>query len=309
MNMQNLAEHVRQYAKENPSEPVSHLIYETIWKMNPDTPISDIVLSDHYDDQFLTDDIRMYWVLPDAENDPTVCIWETIEGTMQIEVGVIDEVILKIKTEYAAKHDGQVCKACGGLVHKDCIECPDCGKFVDGTECPELMSLISDEKANCLEDGGSDRYVWLLKERLPTHETKSRHTHLFITLDLMPEEGRYRGKFEKPECWCVSIEAVNVGMAGKQGAADAMRSFGMSEDEWKKLSIDSKAAVLRDYGTRATLFQDCGYSPVKLVQKALEELVGVLTIGGAYLDANQNAIGATGWDFMSGDIVPKRLLR
>lgn len=278
-----------------------HMIYDAVWALYGD----DAELSEHYDDGWIHGgDTRIFWVTPDSEEDVTIITWfDTDEGPRATVENVV-EFTRRMNLAYAEKHDGQVCPHCHEMCHKDCVECPHCGKFIDtGEKVPELEVPNSE----CLEDGGSDRYVWVMNERLPTHETKSNHTYVFIVLDLMPQEGRYRGTFDKPEEWCCSVCTVNVGMAGKKGAADARRSYGMDEDTWNDLPHVAKAQLLMEYGLQATLKQECGYSAARLLQKAVTEwLPEVNTFGGFRLDAPQNACGNSGWDFMKGDIGLKK---
>lgn len=271
-------------------------VCDAVWALYGD----DAQLSDHLDDLYVEDGYtRLHYVLPEEEGGITILTWEDRNGTNVI-VDRIDNAVVRMNLAYAEKHDGQVCPHCHEMCHKECVECPHCGKFIDTDEkVPELAVPNS----QCLEDGGSDRYVWVMNERLPTHETKSNHTYVFIVLDLMPQEGRYRGTFDKPEEWCCSVCTVNVGMAGKKGAAKARKSYGMDEETWDKLPHVGKAQVLLGYGLRATLKQECGYSAARLLQKAVAEwLPEVDMFCGFMLDAPQNAIGNSGWDFMKGDI-------
>lgn len=296
MNLQETAERLRQYKETDPQhlqEGTDHdLICEAVWDLYGD----DAELSEHYDDDFVADgETRLYWVLPENEGEETILVYDG-----KIVVGTIAGVTAEINAAYCEKHHAQQCKACGDFSDKTCVECPHCGKYVDGTECGELT--VPADVAECIRDGGSEEYLWLLKERLPTHETPANHTYVFLRLQLLPREGRWRGQYGKPEQWYASICCVNVGMAGKAGAREVQSSLGISPEDWKKIPQAGKAEALLDHGTYATVAQQSGVSPRRLLDWMLEEKTAVMTFGGFKLDAPHNAIGSSGWDFMKGDI-------
>jgi hypothetical protein len=274
------------------------VICDAIWLVFGDNA----ELSEHYDDCWVENgNTRLYYLLTDDEMTIMACERQHPEFGSHIIVGRLDETISDINQAYASKHGGQICKRCAEMCSVECVECPDCGHYVDGTDCPELV--LPDSIAECLEDGGSDRYVWVLKERLPTHTTPSNHTYVFIQLDVVGQDGKYRGTFDRPDLWFASIRTVNVGMAGKSGAKQVMQCFGWDEDTWKALPHVGKAQALLEYGLAATLWDNSGTSPRRLLDAALSHLPEVAMFCGFKLDAPQNAIGTSGWDFMRGDIL------
>lgn len=236
-----------------------------------------------------------------VDGGPTVMAWSIndLRTTENVLIGDLQATIDRLNREFAETNGGQICRKCGEMCHKDHIECPHCGFYVTGEECPELV--LPSEFAECLEDGGSDRYTWVLKERLPTHETPSRHSWVFIRLEVGGHE-RYRGYFEPPAQHFASVRAVNIGMAGKAGAKDAQRSFGFSSEDWAEIPDVGKAQCLMDYGLAAIVWEACGRSLRQLLDQAVEQARQTLTVGGFMLDRPQNAIGNTGWDFMAGNI-------
>jgi hypothetical protein len=179
---------------------------------------------------------------------------------------------------------------------------PDCGYYLDGSgKVPEVE--IPEALGTCLQDGGSDVYRWVFKERLETHKTESNYTWVFVNLSLIPSGNRYLGEFELPEQWCLDVYAVNVGMAGKSGASDAQRYLGIVPEDWRAMSKLQQAEALLECGVRACLYEKTGYSAARLLTNLLQKkLGGILTMAGFNLDSVHNALGSTGWDFMSNDL-------
>lgn len=208
------------------------------------------------------------------------------------------------ESEYCKENNVVRCSYCSEFVPMaegtdwSKLEC-ECRHYANGSDIPDEGSQL--ENCDIVEDIDSHK-MWLCKERLPTHETKSRHTLLFVKLEYLD----YHGKEIVKELgkYCVSIVAVNPSMAGKQKAMQACESIGMDyDDEYRKLPIDVRAMTLADYGIKATLWEQCGNSSDELLTKANTELSLVHMLGGFYLDKPQNALGSTGWDFMRGDIL------
>lgn len=118
---------------------------------------------------------------------------------------------------------------------------------------------------------------------------------------------------EYPENWGDDAQSsygnyyVSIICAGPywvQGEAleSCLRSYGMSEDEYNKLPDYGKLQVLIGYGTYATIFSASGNN-IRKLKSVLRNDVGKLRmLFGFYLDRAQNAIGSSGWDFMSGNL-------
>jgi hypothetical protein len=126
---------------------------------------------------------------------------------------------------------------------------------------------------------------------------------VFIQLDTVEQDNKYCGKFDRPDLWFASIRTVNVGMAGKSGAKEVMQSFGWDESDWKAIPQVGKAQALLECGFAAQLWSNSGTSPRRLLDAAVAHLPEVMVFAGFKLDAPQNAIGTSGWDFMRGDIL------
>lgn len=100
----------------------------------------------------------------------------------------------------------------------------------------------------------------------------------------------------------VSIDVVAPEVVNVKDMASALESMGT--DDQRELSPDWLVVMLADYGIKATLYTSHGNNQGELLRAARKEfplLSGILF--GFKMDAPQNAIGSTGWDFISGDIL------
>lgn len=235
------------------------------------------------------------YVLPDEEGDPTICVFEG-----QVYVGPIEEVKAKLNAEYAEKHGKVICKCCGSFERKRSgkADCENCGNLVDAAECLTSEQLEENLK-NALTDvedlgDGDYEHVWLLNERLETHQSKKNHSYVFIQVMYMDEHER-----DPDTRFYGEVKIVNIGMAGKAAVLEIKRECGIEG------KVDSKwiAKELMSRGTCATVIQESGNSKVDVLQRIQERMFEVTTFGGYGLDKAQNAIGSTGWDFMKGDIL------
>lgn len=235
------------------------------------------------------------YVLPDEEGDPTICVFEG-----QVYVGPIEEVKAKLNTEYAEKHGKVICKCCGSFERKRSgkADCENCGNLVEDTD--RLTSeQLEENLKNALtgvEDLGDGDYehVWLLNERLETHESKKNHSYVFIQVMYMDQHER-----DPDTRFYGEVKIVNIGMAGKAAVLEIKEECGIEG------KVDSKwlAKELMSRGTCATVIQESGNSKVDVLQRIQARMFEVTTFGGYGLDKAQNAIGSTGWDFMKGDIL------
>jgi hypothetical protein len=167
--------------------------------------------------------------------------------------------------------------------------------------------------------------LYLGSNPLPTHKTASRQTWLVIRMqycDYWSEEWgdsvRYAHGHGKmyghcPLClsedgepdWCSAeplhfeLLAVNPGVQTKKTIEWIETSWCL---EWKTLSLEAKIQALVMDGVHATLWQASGLNKDLLMKRAEEELAKASVMGGFMLDAPQNAIGSSGWDFLTGDI-------
>lgn len=289
--LEQAAEELRAYIKENPEEKDGHLAYEAV----------DILMGeqesrwDKVDQTDTPDGDTLHYV--ELEGERTIGI---LDG--KVYVGTLKEIQAPWVKAHCEKHNAKPCSACGELNHKDCEECGHCKSFTDGSgeyDHPELSKDIAD----CIEDGGSDRYIWMMKERLPTHETVKNHSYVFLQLDIAEAEQKYRGYYEKPDTVYGSICIVNVGSAGKNGMREVCSQYNLDEEDWKAMPHAEKAMRLHDVGIHATVHQAEGKSCQRVLAALMEELPKVMMHGGFYLDRPANGIGSTGWDFLKGDIL------
>ena len=86
-------------------------------------------------------------------------------------------------------------------------------------------------------------------------------------------------------------------MAGKAAVLEIKEECGIEgkvEPKWIAKELMSK-------GICATVIQESGNSKIDVMQRIARRMSEVTVLGGFALDRVQNALGATGWDFMRGD--------
>lgn len=106
-------------------------------------------------------------------------------------------------------------------------------------------------------------------------------------------------------CGKYIVEArVTSTVASVDKLGDAANSCGMSLEEFKALPDESQHEILREYGLAPRLFSTQGNNKTKALRAARKELVAIGMLFGFYMDRPQNAIGATGWDWIKGDLWP-----
>lgn len=98
-----------------------------------------------------------------------------------------------------------------------------------------------------------------------------------------------------------SIVAVSPGFAEPE-LDSVCSALDIERKEFRAAPFVSQCQELISHGTYATLHQSMGWSAEKLLTAAREELNALQFMIGFRLDSAQNAIGATGWDFLTGDI-------
>jgi hypothetical protein len=109
------------------------------------------------------------------------------------------------------------------------------------------------------------------------------------------KEWRKSGKYH------VSIEVVSP-VAAKDRANDVAKSYGLSLGEFEEYREYEKYNMFSEYGIKATLWQKQGNNLQALLIEARKEVKLLGMIFGFRMDAPQNAIGNTGWDFIKGEI-------
>jgi hypothetical protein len=101
----------------------------------------------------------------------------------------------------------------------------------------------------------------------------------------------------------VSLSVVSPDAVGKQELARALDCYGIDPSERETLNTLALVECLHGYGIKATIFDKSGNNAHKLMREARERanLSASFTFG-FDLDKQANAIGNTGWDFLSGNI-------
>jgi hypothetical protein len=288
MNVNELAEKLSAYAEENQNESDLHIALEAVWLSEGEGAS----LEGKVESFSAGDGDWLYVLLPDEEGGETVGV---LDG--RVYRGTIDGMVAEINEEYCKKNGLHACIHCGEFNKnsKHVIECDGCEKHTtDSDAIDEPHSILKGFEV--VEDGDYE-FRLLQTERIPTHETKSRQTMLFVKLEYTDHWG--------DDCdfkYHMSIVTVNPSMAGKKGLIAAARSWGIEEEDIPKDKLQ-QAEILLSYGTYATLWQESGSSKTNLFKQANEELQKINMLAGFYLDKAQNAIGTDGWDFMRGKIL------
>lgn len=103
----------------------------------------------------------------------------------------------------------------------------------------------------------------------------------------------------------VEILAVSPQGATEKNLKQAIDSMGMDEEDLKNLK-DFEYEALITYGVYATLQVYNGNNLSELMKDARKELNVINMLFGFYMDKTCNALGSTGWDFITGEIWPTR---
>ena len=125
--------------------------------------------------------------------------------------------------------------------------------------------------------------------------------YLFIKLIDMEDAAGEEG-------FLVEIVAASPRAAGKKNVDKAIESSGISDDV--KLTPELKAQLLADYGCAASLWNKYDKTAQDgniLLAEAKKEAEAIQMLFGFYMDKPENMMGATGWDFIRGNLVPKNL--
>ena len=102
-----------------------------------------------------------------------------------------------------------------------------------------------------------------------------------------------------PETYIVTAKAVSPSEAGQTNIDSALSCCGVAEDE---PSLNDVIEALADYGTFATIKEECGNNLRKLLKQAKKEVDIYCMITGFVFDRLQNRIGADGWDALKGNM-------
>lgn len=103
----------------------------------------------------------------------------------------------------------------------------------------------------------------------------------------------------KPK-YVVSLSAVSPQEAGPDNLKKAFDCCGMPEEA--KNDPLAQVEALHSYGIAAHLWQSEGKNAHKLLREAKRQAIPVSGLFGFYMDAPENKIGSTGWEFIRGDL-------
>jgi hypothetical protein len=98
--------------------------------------------------------------------------------------------------------------------------------------------------------------------------------------------------------YMLTLSAVSPSQARKQ-LPDALRNYNVTDNTPKD---EVKVEALATYGVKAHLKEYWGNDAEKLLKEADTDIPLVSGLFGFFMDKRQNALGATGWDFIKGDI-------
>lgn len=125
-------------------------------------------------------------------------------------------------------------------------------------------------------------------------------TYIFVRTEYPEEWGdnalKEVGKYH------VSIVAVSPSMVDEETKKSALDGW----EGWRERPEFELCGDLMMYGAYATLWQQSGNNRAKLLKGAREKLKELRITLGFALDGSQNAIGASGWDFMAGNPTGRR---
>ncbi len=302
-----VAESLRQFieTQEPTRNPDHSVVCEAVWIIHGEHA----ELSEHYDDAMICDgNTRLYWVIPNSPEEQTICVADGI-----VHIGTVESVTSMLNAQYCMDNDVMQCKRCGHFndeYTEGVAECWSCGHHIDGSDNPELSTLLEEKDWQFIEDGDYNCY-YRYRHPIPTHNTETHQTIVWFRLQY------FEGQCSELPRYGASIVCVNPKMAGKKGVKAMLESMGLDEEweeeVWEQLDLGAKAVregkrngleqMLIEYGTCATYFETSGNSKSDVTRKVLQQLKAFTVVAGFYLDAPQNRIGSSGWEFMKGDIM------
>lgn len=105
----------------------------------------------------------------------------------------------------------------------------------------------------------------------------------------------------------VTLQVVSPEAAGPENISRAFGYAGMSDEQLTELESNELAQVeaLSEYGVFAPVWTGNGNNLRELLKQARREAQALRIMFGFYMDRYVNAIGSTGWDFVTGEIFPK----
>ena len=110
---------------------------------------------------------------------------------------------------------------------------------------------------------------------------------------------------ELTEEYSVDVLAVSPCAAGKDNCDDALDCAGFPDNY--KVTEENLVEALVNYGTYAVLWSKCGNNKKGLLKKAKENATAAMSVCfGFMMDRQQNRVGATGWDWIAGSVMPRQ---
>lgn len=100
---------------------------------------------------------------------------------------------------------------------------------------------------------------------------------------------------------------VQLSCVAPEQFVDRNRALSSCGDDhnWSELSDEAKVLIVYEYSGGATIWQRDGSNYQKLFKECqLEAIAFTSILFGIHLDRPMNRLGATGWDFLTGEIVP-----
>lgn len=113
---------------------------------------------------------------------------------------------------------------------------------------------------------------------------------------------------ENQDKYVVEIHAISpmaVKETNPKELESAFSSMGFSDDQMKEFenNVLIQVEMLNDYGILAMLKSFSGNNINKLLKQAKKECQMIEFLFGFYMDRQENLIGSTGWDCISGDLM------
>lgn len=147
---------------------------------------------------------------------------------------------------------------------------------------------------------GGDKNLWIS----PKQNNHDFDYWLLIQLtDFYAEQPEYWGdKDPDHPRYNVSVYAVAPSLLTTKKISDVASCMGIEIEEFSSQPIEHQVVDICAYGISVNLWQDTGHAKTKLVTAAKEQCQTIPTLFGFYMDKFQNRVGATGWDFIKGNI-------
>ena len=112
------------------------------------------------------------------------------------------------------------------------------------------------------------------------------------------------GEHEEPETgkYNVSLSVVAPSQISEDERRGILSSCGHEEGKaWDEYTPEQLVDIAHSYGTKANVFDANGNNYSKLFKDAAKAAMECEFFFGFKMDAPQNLIGSTGWDFLKGD--------